>query len=111
MTYKAVSSNGKGDEPVNTTNMDEEKEVDATNNDIGNENNNNIGGIEKTIVVAANEPHSMSFIATGAWHDSRGRRHNFKIDTDTAERRFIKEIVESQYPAHRVVVDMVRPNY
>eukprot|EP00948_MAST-09A_sp_MAST-9A-sp1_P003552 g3552.t1 len=41
LTYKAVSSNGKGDEPVNTTNMDEEKEVDATNNDIGNENDNN----------------------------------------------------------------------
>tara|TARA_B000000532_G_C18724720_1_gene344124 strand:+ start:208 stop:369 length:162 start_codon:yes stop_codon:yes gene_type:complete len=53
----------------------------------------------------------MPFIATGAWHDSRGRRHNFKIDTDTAERRFIKEIVEAQYPAERVVVDMVRPNF
>jgi|TARA_B100000287_G_scaffold135840_1_gene127821 hypothetical protein len=51
------------------------------------------------------------FAVSGAWHDYRGRRHNFEMETDTAERRLIKEIVESQYPAERVIVNMVRPMY
>ena len=50
----------------------------------------------------------MIFIAKGAWYDKRGARHNFEIESDRAERRFIIELVEAQYPAHRVVVNSVR---
>ena len=39
-----------------------------------------------------------TFIAKGAWKDSRGARHNFEIESDRAERRFIKELVTAQYP-------------
>jgi len=48
------------------------------------------------------------FIAKGAWHDKRGVRHNFEIESDRAERRFIIELVEAQYPATRVTVNSVR---
>ena len=33
------------------------------------------------------------FIAKGAWHDKRGVRHNFEIESDRAERRFIIELI------------------
>ncbi len=49
------------------------------------------------------------FDVTGTWHDYRGVRHNFSIETDTAERRLIKQIVEEQYPTERVVVYTIRP--
>jgi hypothetical protein len=48
------------------------------------------------------------FIAKGAWHDKRGVRHNFEIESDRAERRFIIELVEAQYPATKVIVNSVR---
>lgn len=49
------------------------------------------------------------FDVTGTWHDYRGVRHNFSIETDTAERRLIKQIVGEQYPTDRVVVYTIKP--
>ena len=42
----------------------------------------------------------------GAWYDRQGRRHNFEIESDRAERSFIKELVESRYPTDRVVIKL-----
>lgn len=50
----------------------------------------------------------MIFIAKGTWRDSRGASHQFEIESDRAERRFITELVEAQYPTSRVVVNSVR---
>ena len=44
----------------------------------------------------------------GAWYDRQGRRHNFEIESDRAERSFIIELVESRYPAKNVVVNNVQ---
>tara|TARA_Y100000401_G_scaffold112391_1_gene111759 strand:- start:154 stop:315 length:162 start_codon:yes stop_codon:yes gene_type:complete len=41
----------------------------------------------------------MYFTCKGYWRDSRGRRHDFEIESDRAERSFIKELVEARYPA------------
>mgnify|MGYP006242809355 CR=1 FL=1 len=46
----------------------------------------------------------MTHTVKAAWHDSRGRRHNISLQTDTADRRVIKEIIEAQYPASRVTI-------
>lgn len=46
----------------------------------------------------------MTHTVKAAWHDSRGRRHNISLQTDTADRRVIKEIIEAQYPATRVTI-------
>ena len=43
----------------------------------------------------------------GAWYDRQGRRHNFEIESDRAERSFIKELVEARYPTNRVVINNV----
>ena len=48
------------------------------------------------------------FNCSGAWYDRRGARHNFEIESDRAERRFIIELVEAQYPTDRVVVNSVQ---
>lgn len=40
----------------------------------------------------------MDYVATGRYTDSRGRSHNFKITTDTANSSYIKELVEARYP-------------
>lgn len=50
----------------------------------------------------------MTFICKGAWIDSKGRRHNFEIESDRAERSFITELVEARYPAHKVIINSVR---
>ena len=42
-----------------------------------------------------------------AWYDRHGRRHNFEIESDRAERSFIKELVEARYPTDRVVINNV----
>tara|TARA_R100000231_G_scaffold65235_1_gene52514 strand:+ start:650 stop:814 length:165 start_codon:yes stop_codon:yes gene_type:complete len=52
----------------------------------------------------------MYFTCTGYWRDSRGIRHNFEIESDRAERSFIKELVEARYPAESVQVNMVQRN-
>tara|TARA_B100001057_G_C22721897_1_gene900063 strand:+ start:750 stop:1217 length:468 start_codon:yes stop_codon:yes gene_type:complete len=44
--------------------------------------------------------HTVKF----AWHDSRGRRHNDSLQSPTADRRVIKEMIEAKYPASRVTV-------
>ena len=44
----------------------------------------------------------------GAWYDRRGARHNFEIESDRAERRFIIELVEARYPTDKVVINSVR---
>jgi len=43
----------------------------------------------------------------GAWYDRRGARHNFEIESDRAERSFIKELVEARYPTDKVVINNV----
>ncbi len=48
---------------------------------------------------------------SGAWIDSKGRRHNFEIESDRAERSYITELVEAMYPAEKVIINSVRPNY
>ena len=48
------------------------------------------------------------FNCSGSWFDSRGARHHFEIESDRAERRFIIELVEAQYPTDRVVVNSVQ---
>ena len=53
----------------------------------------------------------MSYDCSGAWIDSRGRRHSFEVESDRSERRFIEELVEAMYPAEKVIVNSVRPNY
>ena len=50
----------------------------------------------------------MIFIAKGTWRDSRGASHQFEIESDRAERRFIIDLVEAQYPTSRVIVNSVR---
>tara|TARA_B100000683_G_scaffold272235_1_gene314974 strand:+ start:1365 stop:1838 length:474 start_codon:yes stop_codon:yes gene_type:complete len=46
----------------------------------------------------------MTHTVKAAWHDSRGRRHNIYLQTDTADRRIIEEIIQEQYPASRVTI-------
>ncbi len=50
------------------------------------------------------------FIAKGAWKDHRGARHNFQIESDRAERRFIASLVAAQYPCEEkdVIINSVR---
>ncbi len=48
-----------------------------------------------------------TFNCKGAWYDRQGRRHNFEIESDRAERSFIKELVEARYPTDRVVINNV----
>ena len=50
----------------------------------------------------------MYFTCSGYWRDSRGIKHNFEIESDRAERRFIIELVEARYPTNRVVVNSVQ---
>ena len=50
-------------------------------------------------------------ICSGAWIDSRGRRHNFEIESDRAERSYIADLVEALYPAEKVIINSVRPNF
>jgi hypothetical protein len=50
-------------------------------------------------------------ICSGAWIDSKGRRHNFEIESDRAERSYITELVEAMYPAEKVIINSVRPNF
>ena len=53
----------------------------------------------------------MIHICSGAWYDSKGRRHNFTIESDRAERSFITELVQARYPANRVVINSVSPQF
>jgi len=50
------------------------------------------------------------FVCKGAWKDHRGARHNFEIESDRAERKFIKELVAAQYPCEEkdVIIISVR---
>ena len=52
-----------------------------------------------------------TFNCKGAWYDKQGRRHNFEIESDRAERSYITELVEAMYPAEKVIINSVRPNY
>lgn len=48
-------------------------------------------------------------VCKGAWLDGSGRRHNFEIESDRAERSHITELVEAMYPAEKVIINSVRP--
>jgi len=50
-------------------------------------------------------------ICKGRWIDNSGRTHNFEIESDRAERSHITELVEAMYPADKVIINSVRPNY
>ena len=50
----------------------------------------------------------MYFICQGYWRDDRGIKHDFEIESDRAERRFIKELVEARFPAKSVQVNLVQ---
>jgi hypothetical protein len=47
------------------------------------------------------------YTCKGSWFDRRGARHDFEIESDRAERRFIIELVESRYPTDKVVINNV----
>jgi hypothetical protein len=47
------------------------------------------------------------FNVSGRYTDSRGRSHNFSITSDSADRRFLEELVRAQYPADRVFINKV----
>lgn len=47
------------------------------------------------------------FNVTGRYVDSRGRSHNFAITSDSADRRFVEELVKIRYPADKVFIGRV----
>ena len=44
----------------------------------------------------------------GRYTDDRGRSHNFMIESDLADRRFIEQLVRARYPAKDVFINNVR---
>ena len=50
----------------------------------------------------------MIFNVKGRWTDFRGRSHNFIIESDSADRDLIRQMVESRYPAEKVYINNVR---
>jgi len=53
----------------------------------------------------------MIYNCDGYWDDDKGRRHKFSIQSDRADRSFIKQLVEAQYPAKRVTVNNVKQKW
>ena len=49
----------------------------------------------------------MEFNVKGRYTDQQGRSHNFKLKSDTADRRFIESLVRAQYPAEDVIINYV----
>jgi hypothetical protein len=47
------------------------------------------------------------FNVSGRYTDSRGRSHNFSITSDSADRRFLEELVRVRYPADKVFINKV----
>ena len=47
------------------------------------------------------------FKVKGRYTDSQGRSHNFSITSDSADRRFLEELVRARYPADRVFINKV----
>ena len=43
----------------------------------------------------------------GRYTDDRGRSHNFIIESDLADRRFIEQLVRARYPADKVFINTV----
>ena len=43
----------------------------------------------------------------GRYTDDRGRSHNFMIESDLADRRFIEQLVRARYPADKVFINTV----
>ncbi len=50
----------------------------------------------------------MIFNVKGRWTDSRGRSHNFVMQSDSADRDLIRQMVESRYPTQTVFINSVR---
>ena len=49
----------------------------------------------------------MTHHATGRYVDHQGRSHYFSVDSDVADRSYIKELVEERYPAKSVFINNV----
>lgn len=49
----------------------------------------------------------MIFNVKGRWTDFRGRSHNFTMQSDSADRDLIRQLVESRYPAEKVYINNV----
>ena len=43
----------------------------------------------------------------GRYTDDRGRSHNFMIESDLSDRRFIEQLVRARYPADKVFINTV----
>ena len=49
----------------------------------------------------------MNLIAKGRYTDQQGRSHNFRVQTDNSDRRYIESLVRAQYPAIDVIINYV----
>ena len=49
----------------------------------------------------------MTHHAKGRYVDHQGRSHYFSVDSDVADRSYIKELVEERYPAKSVFINNV----
>ena len=47
------------------------------------------------------------FNVKGRYTDIQGRSHNFKLVSDSSDRRFIDDLVRAQYPAEKVYINIV----
>ena len=43
----------------------------------------------------------------GRYTDDRGRSHNFMIESDLSDRRYIEQLIRAQYPADRIFINNV----
>ena len=49
----------------------------------------------------------MTHHATGRYVDHQGRSHYFSVDSDVADRSYIKDLIEARYPAKDVFINTV----
>ena len=47
------------------------------------------------------------FNVKGRYTDRHGRSHNFRLISDSADRRYIEDLVRAQYPAKDVFINLV----
>ena len=47
------------------------------------------------------------FKVKGRYTDRYGRSHNFSLISDSADRRYIEDLVRAQYPAKSVFINLV----
>ena len=47
------------------------------------------------------------FNVKGRYTDRNGRSHNFRLISDSSDRRYIEDLVRAQYPAKDVFINIV----